>query len=673
MSNTYLSNKLSEYLTFNTQTRKKIEELVSKNKNLFTPMYDLSLKSQKFVSQERLKKVLESNIVSIFDFEKDPNNIFSTHEMLSFIDQSACTKFTVQFNLFGGSVLSLGTEKHRELIKDIDTAKITGCFCLTEVGYGNNAVEMESTAKLVFSEEYNDYVFELNTPTVNSEKFWITNGAYYAQYAVFFAQTYIPTDSFKKELNHEGINAFLVRLRDEKGNLQNGVTIDDMGSKQGMNGVDNARIRLKNVVVSKDNLLDNITKLISTEKGFMMVNNSENLKSKRDRFLAASNRLLSGRICISCISLSETKICLATLNNYAESRLSNGKSGKSDFPIKNFQLYSNQITPLIVKTLVLNTGLNYVRNVYSSFITNKKGSYSQDYFNHVVRLCCVIKPLLAWHNNDVSNICRERSGGMGYLSINRIENGIAVAHSAITAEGDSAVLMQKVCKEYVDDFSKGKLLKGVLPFESDFNNLSKLIETKKNNLPHENYDKFFSLENLHDLLKLREVILLNAMCTENKKLKTREEIYDFWMNLASNNIQELSEVFGERICIDEFVLKLIPHFKDNVESITKLNLISRLFCMTHIKKYLGFYVLYGLISNKNGEKFLDVYNSIIKEVSKFSNEIIGGFNIPSAFLNAPISTGFEKYYNSDSTDGEFSFTKQEIDNLKKKIELRPKF
>ena len=95
--------------------------------------------------------------------------------------------------------------------------------------------------------------------------------------------------------------------------------------------------------------------------------------------------------------------------------------------------------------------------------------------------------------------------------------------------------------------------------------------------------------------------------------------------------------------------------------------------MTHIKKYLGFYALNGLISKKNGENFFDVYNSIIKEVSKFSNEIIGGFNIPSAFLNAPISTGFEKYYNTDSTDGEFSFAKKEIDSLKKKIELRPKF
>lgn len=66
-----------------------------------------------------------------------------------------CTKFTVQYNLFGGSVLSLGTELHRSFIKDVDQLKMIGCFCLTEVGYGNNAVEMETTSKLVFSKDHN--------------------------------------------------------------------------------------------------------------------------------------------------------------------------------------------------------------------------------------------------------------------------------------------------------------------------------------------------------------------------------------------------------------------------------------------------------------------------------------------------------------------------------------
>ena len=53
------------------------------------------------------------------------------------------TKMTVQFNLFGGTVLKLGTERHHEkLVAGIDTLEEVGCFGLTELGYGNNAVSI---------------------------------------------------------------------------------------------------------------------------------------------------------------------------------------------------------------------------------------------------------------------------------------------------------------------------------------------------------------------------------------------------------------------------------------------------------------------------------------------------------------------------------------------------
>lgn len=43
--------------------------------------------------------------------------------------------------------MKLGTERHHDkLLKGIDTLEDVGCFGLTELGYGNNAVEMETTA-----------------------------------------------------------------------------------------------------------------------------------------------------------------------------------------------------------------------------------------------------------------------------------------------------------------------------------------------------------------------------------------------------------------------------------------------------------------------------------------------------------------------------------------------
>lgn len=44
-------------------------------------------------------------------------------------------------------VLKLGTQRHHDaLVKGMDLFTDVGCFALTELGYGNNAVEMGTTA-----------------------------------------------------------------------------------------------------------------------------------------------------------------------------------------------------------------------------------------------------------------------------------------------------------------------------------------------------------------------------------------------------------------------------------------------------------------------------------------------------------------------------------------------
>ena len=44
---------------------------------------------------------------------------------------------TVHYNLFGGTVLKLGTKTHHDaMLAGIDRLDPTGCFALTELGYG---------------------------------------------------------------------------------------------------------------------------------------------------------------------------------------------------------------------------------------------------------------------------------------------------------------------------------------------------------------------------------------------------------------------------------------------------------------------------------------------------------------------------------------------------------
>ena len=92
--------------------------------------------------------------------------MFAAHEIAAVIDPDMATKMTVQFNLFGGTLLKLGTERHHHILDDIDSFDQVGCFGLTELAYGNNAVEMETTMTL--DKETDEWI--VNTPTVQAQK-----------------------------------------------------------------------------------------------------------------------------------------------------------------------------------------------------------------------------------------------------------------------------------------------------------------------------------------------------------------------------------------------------------------------------------------------------------------------------------------------------------------------
>ena len=49
------------------------------------------------------------------------------------------------------------------------------------------------------------------------------------------------------EGKNEGLHGVLVRIRDDDMNVLPGVTVEDMGHKMGLNGVDNAKLSFKQV------------------------------------------------------------------------------------------------------------------------------------------------------------------------------------------------------------------------------------------------------------------------------------------------------------------------------------------------------------------------------------------------------------------------------------------
>ena len=76
-----------------------------------------------------------------------PGMSVTAFEALAMGDLSLLVKCGVQFGLFGGAILHLGTERHHErYLRDVASLELPGCFAMTETGHGSNVQALRTTA-----------------------------------------------------------------------------------------------------------------------------------------------------------------------------------------------------------------------------------------------------------------------------------------------------------------------------------------------------------------------------------------------------------------------------------------------------------------------------------------------------------------------------------------------
>ena len=79
--------------------------------------------------------------------QDDVGGSITAFEMLGFGDLSLLVKAGVQWGLFGGAVLHLGTRGHHDrYLADIVNGELLGCFAMTETGHGSDVAHVRTTA-----------------------------------------------------------------------------------------------------------------------------------------------------------------------------------------------------------------------------------------------------------------------------------------------------------------------------------------------------------------------------------------------------------------------------------------------------------------------------------------------------------------------------------------------
>ena len=98
--------------------------------DLMKPEYNISIDRERDLALTRLQAMCDNDYISVLDFRNNPLKIFAAHELSAIVDPAMTTKMTVQFNLFGGTVLKLGTERHHEkLLAGESVVCIQYVFC----------------------------------------------------------------------------------------------------------------------------------------------------------------------------------------------------------------------------------------------------------------------------------------------------------------------------------------------------------------------------------------------------------------------------------------------------------------------------------------------------------------------------------------------------------------
>lgn len=547
--------------------------------------------------------------------KNDVEKYLSLFEELGYHDLSLAIKFGVQFGLWGGSVYWLGTEKHhRKYLKDIGTLELPGSFAMTEGGHGSNVRDIETTATF----NIDDDAFTLHTPNELARKEYIGNAAVHAQAATVFAQLITNGES-------HGVHAFIVPLRDKKGNVLSGIRIEDNGRKMGLNGVDNGRIWFDNVVVPRENLLD---KFGAVDKAG---NYTSPIASQGRRFFTMLGTLVGGRVGVPAAGLSTAKLGLTIATKYAQERKQFGPGGGEEISILDYSTHQRRLMPLVARAYAFHFGQGYSLQRY----INKTEKDDQE----VEAIAAGMKSLCTWFTTETLQECREACGGNGYLWENRFTDMKADSDIFTTFEGDNNVLLQLVAKTRLSQFKKSFGSMGFMSTVRFVADIAKTNITEMNPIVTRSIDSKHLLSRgfYLDAFKYREEYLLRLVAQRlSKRIKGGMDSYQAFIE-CQNMLVDMAKAYIERLVLEQFIRGVKAADKPIQEP---LRLMERLYALSMIEENKAWYLENGYMEGRKTIYITKTVDELCLQARHISADLVDSFGIPDGLIKAPIATQY---------------------------------
>src|SRR4051794_20578547 len=544
-----------------------------------------------------------------------PGRSVTSFETLAMGDLSLLVKCGVQFGLFGGAILHVGTAKHHErYLRDVAAMALPGCFAMTETGHGSNVQALQTTA--TYDPETEEFV--VHTPHDDARKDYIGNAARDGRMAVVFAQLITGGEE-------RGVHALLVPIRDENGEPCEGVRIEDCGAKLGLNGVDNGRLWFDQVRVPRENLLDKYAQVSGDGTYFSAIENPTR------RFFTMIGTLIQGRVSVGGASISASKVALTIAVRRALERRQFGPPGSDqEALLLDYRTHQRKLLPALAKTYALSFAqLRLVDELHDVFTRDADDTSRRK----LETLAAGVKSIATWHASETIQTCREACGGAGYLRSSRFATLKADTDVFTTFEGDNTILLQLAAKNLLTDykdafgeldplgmaqFVAGQAL-GVLTERTALRKLAdSLLPGRDDNadlLDHKTQLELFRWRYEH--------LLAGAARRLKGGIDSGKDPFAVLVD-SQDHVVETARAWVDLVVLESFVAGV----GDN----ELLSRLCSLYALHTIEAERGYYQEHGRLTGSRSKAVIKAVNTLCGELRPAARDLIDAFAVPETCL-----------------------------------------
>lgn len=340
-----------------------------------------------------------SAFIDLDTFREKPETIFRLHRQIARYPEllDVGIRFTVQINLFMGSVYTFGTDHHQALLRE--NKSLVGSFALTEKSAG-----VVSGLKIYTNAIWNKYTNTFKLVSID-KKNWISQG-FVSDYCIVFAKVFNYPD-----IQNGTTYPFFVDMS------LPGITKHLMPDKSAAKYLDNVELSFDDVELASDSLMNRV---------------------KITNFMDIADRLLTGRLILAQCCFEGCKTVFEDIRKYAKSKKLDGFKDKSLYDVPSIRMLFERFDEQYRLNYIYNTT---VEDKYCRYVKSYPNTQLPPHIIKKINICKIVS------TEKVCELVSELQIKIGSVSLTHMKGNLDSFLTFRFAEGDTNILRQKIVRD----------------------------------------------------------------------------------------------------------------------------------------------------------------------------------------------------------------------------------